>query len=58
MRLRARELLNVAPVEAARASETENADHAKPPTFVCRHCGHAMLIVQALTRDPLIRAPP
>lgn len=55
---RARELLNVVPVEAARASETENADHAKPPTFVCRHCGHAMLIVQALPHDPLIRAPP
>ena len=55
---RARELLNVAPVEPERASETENANHVKPPTFVCRHCGHAMLIVQALPCDPLIRAPP
>lgn len=29
-----------------------------PPTFVCRHCGHAMLIVQTLARGSAIRAPP
>ena len=28
------------------------------PTFVCTHCGHAMIIVQIFTRGELIRAPP
>jgi Putative transposase/Transposase zinc-binding domain len=30
----------------------------KQPTFVCMHCGHAMLIVQTFTRAQAIRAPP
>ena len=30
----------------------------KQPTFVCRHCGRAMLILQAFTRGQTIRAPP
>jgi hypothetical protein len=29
-----------------------------PPTFVCRHCGAAMSVVQTLARPQLIRAPP
>jgi hypothetical protein len=28
------------------------------PTFVCMHCGHAMVIVQTFTRGQPIRAPP
>ena len=28
------------------------------PTFVCRHCGHAMVIVQVFVRGETIRAPP
>ena len=30
----------------------------RPPTFVCHHCGHAMLVVQTFTRGLAIRAPP
>ncbi len=30
----------------------------KPPTFVCHHCGRAMLVVQTFTRGQAIRAPP
>jgi Putative transposase/Transposase zinc-binding domain len=30
----------------------------KQPTFVCRHCGRAMLILQTFTRGQTIRAPP
>ena len=29
-----------------------------PPTFVCWHCGRAMIILQTLTRGHAIRAPP
>ena len=28
------------------------------PTYVCRHCGHAMVIVQTFVRGETIRAPP
>jgi hypothetical protein len=28
------------------------------PTFVCAHCGHAMVVVQTFVRDETIRAPP
>jgi len=30
----------------------------KPPTFVCPHCGRAMLVVQTFMRGQTIRAPP
>jgi hypothetical protein len=30
----------------------------KPPTFVCMHCGRAMVILQIFTRGQAIRAPP
>jgi hypothetical protein len=55
---RARELLNAEPVDTSSASETDDADRVKPRTFVCRHCGHAMIIVQAFARASTIRAPP
>lgn len=32
--------------------------HSKPPTFVCRHCGRPLVIVQLLAPEPSIRAPP
>jgi Putative transposase/Transposase zinc-binding domain len=32
--------------------------YSKPPTFVCRHCGRPMVIVQLLAPEPSIRAPP
>jgi len=56
-----RELLHIIPVTAVpartdgRAGELPNA---APPAFVCRHCGHAMLILQTFLRGGSIRAPP
>jgi hypothetical protein len=57
----ARELLHVTLVPAATAGTAEPAStlpDAAPPTFVCRHCGRAMLIVQTFARGESIRAPP
>jgi hypothetical protein len=56
-----RELLHVIPVPAAPASTHGQAvelPHAAPPAFVCRHCGHAMIILQTFLRGASIRAPP
>jgi len=54
----AREFL-AAPAVAARPADG-GALQMPPPTFVCWHCGCAMVIVQAFTRGhgPAIRAPP
>ena len=54
----AREFLN-APAVAAMPTDTGDLTIA-PPTFVCWHCGCAMVILQTLTRShgPAIRAPP
>jgi hypothetical protein len=52
----ARELLHVAsppPDESASAATTVPA-----PTFVCAHCGHAMVVLQVFLRGYPIRAPP
>ena len=57
----ARELLDVASAQAATPSTDEQAGvlpNAAPPAFVCRHCGHAMTIVQSFVRGQAIRAPP
>ena len=56
----ARELLNVTPMPspATRTDEPEAEQHAERPTFICRHCGHAMTIVQVFLRGQAIRAPP
>ncbi len=57
----ARELLHVVPAQAAAAVNAEEAGvlpNTAPPAFVCRHCGHAMVIVQTFVRGELIRAPP
>ena len=54
---RARELLHVVPT--ATASHSPVAPVATlQPTFVCPHCGAAMIIVQIFTRGETIRAPP
>ena len=51
----ARQLLQVpSPAVQPCASELD----AARPTFVCPHCGHAMVIVQTFTRGERIRAPP
>jgi hypothetical protein len=51
-----RELLHVAP-----PPPDEPADDPSPapaPTFVCVHCGHAMVVLKIFLRDNSIRAPP
>ena len=52
----ARELLG-APKPQPAVTNDEDAG-IKPPAFVCRHCGRALLIVQTFTRGQSIRAPP
>jgi hypothetical protein len=53
----ARELLQVAPEPVAPDSDT--AASAPPAaTFICRHCGSPMGVVQIFTRGMAIRAPP
>ena len=52
----ARELLGTPKPEPA-AVDGEDAG-IKPPTFVCQHCGRALLIAQTFTRGQAIRGPP
>jgi hypothetical protein len=52
----ARKLLSV-PKPLPNAVEGEDAN-VKPPTFVCHHCGRALLIVQTFARGHAIRGPP
>ena len=40
------------------AADVDEAANASPPTFVCRHCGAAMAIIETLVRGLSIRAPP
>jgi Putative transposase/Transposase zinc-binding domain len=53
---RARELLHVAPPPPDKSADDQSA--APAPTFVCAHCGHAMVVLQVFLRDCSIRAPP
>jgi hypothetical protein len=56
-----RELLHIVPAQAEPASNKLQAGElpiAAPPAFVCRHCGHAMIIMQTFLRGESIRAPP
>jgi hypothetical protein len=52
----ARELL-CEPPPAPAPGDGEDAD-LKQPSFVCMHCGRAMVILQTFTRAQMIRAPP
>ena len=54
---RVRELLGVAPKSEIPAKPEAQANHVQP-TFVCRCCGAAMVVVELLARGPSIRAPP
>ena len=51
----ARELLEVPPPPPA---QSDQAPASAPPTFVCRHCGAPMIVIQMLPRPQHIRAPP
>jgi hypothetical protein len=52
----ARDLLGLAPPAPDESADELPATPA--PTFVCAHCGHAMVVLQVLPRDCSIRAPP
>ena len=54
---RARELLHVAPA-AAKLQPCDAALAIVPPTFVCTHCGAAMIIIETFARGQSIHAPP
>jgi hypothetical protein len=55
----ARALLDPTPQVDAEAKPAEHAPAAAPqPTFVCRHCGAGMIVIDILVREPIIRAPP
>jgi hypothetical protein len=54
---RARELLHVVPT-ATESHPPEAAAANIAPTFVCPHCGTAMIIVEVFARGQPIRAPP
>jgi hypothetical protein len=45
------------PAPAPAPGHGEDAD-LKQPTFVCLHCGRAMVILQTFTRAQMTRAPP
>lgn len=38
--------------------DTHIAKGSRPPTFLCRHCGAPMLIIETFARAPHIRGPP
>ncbi len=52
----ARELLQVAPPASDAAATAEQEEPT--PTFVCRHCGQGLIVLQVFQRDCSIRAPP
>jgi hypothetical protein len=55
-----RALLKVTPMPgpSIHTGEPDAELNAHRPTFICRHCGHAMTIVQVFIRGQAIRAPP
>jgi predicted RNA-binding Zn-ribbon protein involved in translation (DUF1610 family) len=53
---RARQLLHVVPTATEPQLPTDAAN--VQPTFVCPHCGAAMIIVETFARGQPIRAPP
>jgi hypothetical protein len=54
----ARELLQVAPLAPAPDTTMSKEQEAPAPTFVCRHCGQGLIVLQVFQRDCSIRAPP
>jgi Putative transposase/Transposase zinc-binding domain len=52
----ARELLHVASPPPDELADDQSA--APAPTFVCAHCGHAMVVLEVFLRNCSIRAPP
>ena len=55
---RVRELLHAVPVAPAQGVAGDAEIVPGKPSFICPHCGAAMLILQTFTRGQTIRAPP
>ena len=55
---RARELLHVVPTVAAPPALLAAPVTIVAPTFVCPHCGAAMIVIETFVRGEPIRAPP
>jgi hypothetical protein len=55
---RARELLQVEAPSTKTESHDDRSAGCAPPSFVCPHCGAAMIVIDTLVRTPRIRAPP
>ncbi len=53
----ARELLDVTSTPLDAEADNTAAEPA-PPTYICKHCGAAMLIIETIVRSSAIRAPP
>jgi Putative transposase/Transposase zinc-binding domain len=51
-------LQSPAPIATAHPTATDTTTRTARPTFLCRHCGAPMLIIQILERAQHIRAPP
>jgi Putative transposase len=43
---------------APEPAKPTNPTGSAPPTFICRHCGAPMIVIETLTRPHRIRAPP
>jgi len=54
----ARQLLQVQTVDRPTDSHGSDDDGVGAPSFVCAHCGHAIVVVHTFTRGQTIRAPP
>ena len=54
----ARELLAVPPELSDVDADDAHIAAVAAPTFVCWHCGSALLVLQTFTRRQAIRAPP
>jgi Putative transposase/Transposase zinc-binding domain len=54
----ARVLLQAPAPAAPLEPDTHNANGSRSPTFLCRHCGAPMLIIETFARAPHIRGPP
>jgi hypothetical protein len=54
----ARGLLRLTPTAYSSNENTATERRRERPTFVCWHCGSAMLVVETLVRIQPIRAPP
>ena len=53
----ARALLNAPASVVAEPKQTTDTG-STPPTFVCRHCGAPMIVIETFARVTRIRAPP